>query len=100
METSRASGTIRRLRAIALNGLVWGSAWFLGVMSLATAANFFEGRGLLIAGWELAVPGGILFTVAGVAFSSVITLVLRGRKLSELNWIRFGLGGAVVSFFF
>jgi hypothetical protein len=90
----------RRFRAIALNGLVWGGAWFLGVMTLATTANLIEGRGLLIEGWELAVPGGILFTIAGVAFSTVIALVLRGRRLPELNWIRFGLGGAVVSFFF
>lgn len=92
--------TLRRLRAIALNGLVWGGAWFLGVMTMATTANLIDGRGLLIDGWELAVPGGILFAVTGVAFSTVITLVLRGRKLSELNWIRFGLGGGVVSFLF
>lgn len=95
-----ANDPLRRLRAIALNGLVWGGAWFLGVMTLATTANLVEGRGLRVEGWELAVPGGILFTVAGIAFSTVITLVLRGRKLSELNWIRFGLGGGVVSFFF
>jgi hypothetical protein len=95
-----APDLFRRLRAIALNGLVWGGAWFLGVMTLATTANLVEGRGLRVEGWELAVPGGILFAVAGVAFSTVISLVLRGRRLSELNWIRFGLGGAVVSFFF
>jgi hypothetical protein len=93
-------GTLRRLRAIALNGLVWGGAWFLGVMTMATTANFIDGRGFLVDGWELAVPGGILFAVTGAAFSTVITLVLRGRKLSELNWIRFGLGGGVVSFLF
>jgi hypothetical protein len=95
-----ATDTLRRLRAIALNGLVWGGAWFVGVMTMATTANLIEGRGLRIEGWELAVPGGILFTIAGVAFSTAITLVLRGRKLSELHWLRFGLGGAVVSFFF
>ena len=93
-------GPLRRLRAIALNGLVWGGAWFAGVMTMATVAEFIDGRGFHIAGWELAVPGGILFGLAGVAFSTVIALVLRGRKLSELDWIRFGLGGGVVSFFF
>lgn len=92
--------TLRRLRAIALNGLVWGGAWFLGVMTMATTANFIDGRGFLVEGWELAVPGGILFAVTGAAFSTVITLVLRGRKLSDLNWLRFGLGGGVVSFLF
>ena len=91
---------LRRLRAIALNGLFWGGAWFIGVMTMATTANAIDGRGFLIDGWELAVPGGILFAGAGVAFSTVITLVLRGRKLSELNWMRFGLGGGVVSFLF
>jgi hypothetical protein len=95
-----ALDTLRRLRAIALNGLVWGGAWFVGVMTLATTANVLEGRGPLIDGWELAVPGGILFAAAGVAFSTVVTLVLRGRRLSELNWVRFGLGGGVVSFVF
>ena len=86
-----AIDTLRRLRAIALNGLFWGGAWFLGVMTMATTANLIDGRGFLIDGWELAVPGGILFAVTGVAFSTVITLVLRGRKLSELNWMRFGI---------
>ena len=95
-----AIDSLRRLRAIALNGLVWGGAWFIGVMTMATTANLIEGRGFHLDGWELAVPGGILFTVAGVAFSTVIAFALRGRKLSELNWIRFGLGGGVVSFFF
>lgn len=95
-----AKDALRRLRAIALNGLIWGGAWFLGVMTMATTANVIDGRGVRIEGWELAVPGGILFAVTGVAFSTVITLVLRGRKLSELNWIRFGLGGGVVSFLF
>ena len=95
-----AIGPLRRARAIALNGLVWGGTWFLGVMTMATVANLVEGRGFQLDGWELAVPGGILFTVAGVAFSTVITFALRGRKLSELDWVRFGLGGGVVSFFF
>jgi hypothetical protein len=95
-----SSDTLRRLRAIALNGLVWGGAWFLGVMTMATTANLIEGRGFLVEGWELAVPGGLLFAFTGAAFSTVITLVLRGRKLSDLNWIRFGLGGGVVSFLF
>jgi len=93
-----ASGVPRRLRAIALNGLVWGGSWFLGVMTLATAANLVEGRGLRVEGWELAVPGGILFALAGAAFSTVVTFALRGRKLSELSALRFGLGGGVVSF--
>jgi hypothetical protein len=95
-----AVDTVRRLRAIALNGLLWGGAWFAGVMTLATAANLIDGRGLRIDGWELAVPGGILFALTGAAFSTVITLVLRGRTLSDLHWIRFGLRGGVVSFLF
>ncbi|MDQ8153826.1 MAG: hypothetical protein P3B98_04105 [Gemmatimonadota bacterium] len=92
--------TLRRLRAIALNGVAWGGAWFFGVMTMATTANLIDGRGFLIDGWELAVPGGILFAVTGVAFSTVITLVLRGRTLAELSWMRFGLGGGAVSFLF
>jgi hypothetical protein len=92
--------TLRRLRAIALNGLVWGGAWFVAVMTMATVANAVDGYGFRIGGWELAVPGGILFAAAGVAFSTVITFALRGRRLSHLSWIRFGLGGGAVSFVF
>ncbi len=44
------------------------------------------------------MPGGILFAATGAAFSTDIALVLRGRRLSELSWIRCGLGGGVVSF--
>ncbi len=95
-----AVDTVRRLRAIALSGFMWGGAWFLGVMTTATAANLFDGRGLRIDGWELAVPGGILFAMTGAAFSTVITLVFRGRTLADLHWLRFGLRGGIVSFLF
>ena len=96
---------LRRLRAIALNGLVWGGAWFVGVMLMVMIVNLVEGRipftgGTGADGLELAVPGAILFSLAGMAFSTVITFILRGRRLSELNWIRFGFGGGLVSFFF
>jgi hypothetical protein len=96
--------SVRRLRAIALNGLVWGGAWFVGVMLLATVANLVDPPAAGVVRWgeglELAVPGAILFTVAGMVFSAVITLVLRGRRLAEISWIRFGLGGGAVSFLF
>jgi hypothetical protein len=100
LSAADVSLTLRRLRAIALNGLVWGGAWFVGVMPMATVANAIDGYGFRIGGWELAVPGGILFAAAGVAFSTVITFALRGRRLSDLSWIRFGLGGGAVSFVF
>ncbi|MCE9602971.1 MAG: hypothetical protein K8S21_12265 [Gemmatimonadetes bacterium] len=68
-------------------------------MIMTTTADFIDGRGHRLAGWELAMPGGILFALAGVAFAAVITLLLRGRGLSELKWNRFGLAGGAVSFF-
>ena len=90
--------TLRQLRAIARNGLVWGGAWFVGIMTLATTADLLEGRGFRLSGWELAVPGSLLFALAGIAFSSVIAMALRGRRLTDLHWLRFGLAGGAVSF--
>lgn len=44
-----------------------------------------------------AIRLGIVGAVAGGAFSVVIGLLYHGRRLSEISWVRFGIGGAVVT---
>jgi hypothetical protein len=93
---------IRRLRAILLNGLVWGGTWFVGITIMVTLARIFDppppgtvpeaGEG-----WFLAASGGLLLFLGGCAFATVVTFLLRGRKLHELSWQRFGLGGGVIA---
>jgi len=92
-------GTIlRRLRGAFGNGLVWAGAWFTGALVLFATLRV---TGVLTASWAqgLATAGraGIIGGVAGVAFSSVIRLVYHGRRLSEISWVRFGIGGGVVT---
>jgi hypothetical protein len=73
----------------------------LGVLGFATTltlgfAGVVDGVGLLDAlgmGIRIGVVGG----VAGALFSSVISVFYRGRSIRDISWVRFGLGGAVVS---
>jgi hypothetical protein len=89
-----------RLRAIIVNGVAWGSAWFLSIVVMATIANAIDGHGLRLGGLELAVPGSILFGAAGIAAATAMSFLLRGRALANLHWARFGLGGGAVTFVF
>jgi hypothetical protein len=95
------NNAIRRIRAVAGNAFVWGGAWFLGVMTLATLANIFDphGQPAWLEPLHLAVPGAVLFGAAGAAFSMFIIYAFRGRQLSEIRWVRFGFGGGFVTAF-
>lgn len=45
----------------------------------------------------LAACFGVVGGVAGGAFAGVLSLAFRGRRLSELSWVRLGLAGAIVA---
>lgn len=79
---------------------VGGGGWF----ALAVAAFAVLGVvGIIPAGfsWEealgLAIRVGFAGAIAGVAFSTFIRLLYHGRRLSELSWVRFGIGGGLVT---
>ena len=78
---------------------MWGGAWFVGVMVVATIANIFDSRGrpAWLEPLHLALPGAVLFGVAGAAFATFIIFAFRGREISEIRWVRFGIGGGIVS---
>ena len=97
-----SAGNVRRLlTGVVRNGVVWGVAWFalavvtilvlrtIGVVVPATI-GVLDAIGM---GIRIGVVGGI----AGGAFAAFIHWFYRGRRLSEINWVRFGLGGAIVA---
>jgi hypothetical protein len=90
---------MKLFRAIAGNAVVWSGLWFAGTLALlgtlklvGLAPEEFSWFGALQVSGRTGVMGGI----AGTAFSLFIRMFYRGRRLSELSALRFGVGGAVV----
>ena len=91
---------VRRLRGAVGNALVWGAAWFAGalvVMAVLRILGFANSERAWIGVWKDAARFGVVGTIAGAAFSSFIGLWYRGRRLREISWVRFGIGGGIVT---
>jgi len=90
----------RRLRGALGNALVWGVGWFTSAFTVFAAlrvAGIIPPAISWEAGLDTAIRLGVMGVIAGGAFSSVIRLLYHGRRLSEISWVRFGIGGAVVT---
>jgi hypothetical protein len=91
---------VRRVRGAVKNAMVWGVAWstfgmatFLALRAIGVipaTLSALDGLGMSL---RLGVMGGI----TGGAFSGFIALFYRGRRLSDISWVRFGIGGGVVA---
>ncbi len=95
---------LRWLTGAAKNGVVWGGAWFtlafgtiLGLRTIGVAVSAEMG---VLDAIGMAIRVGIFGGITGVAFAAFISLFYRGRRLSEISWARFGLGGAIVAVLF
>ena len=89
----------RPLRGAMGNALLWGLGWCLAGLVIV-AALLLAGvlpRDSWAAGVGLAIKMGFWGGLAGGVFSSVIRLAYRGRRLSEISWVRFGLVGGIVT---
>jgi hypothetical protein len=97
----------RHLWAILRNALTWGAAWAAAGGAIVTAVALFspdpgieslvERVGMaLFAGVAWGIRFGIAGAVIGTAFSSIIRLGYRGRRLADISPVRFALLGAVV----
>jgi len=89
-----------RLRAAVSNALVWGVAWGgLGTV-VASAMRLVDqipfGRALLD-GLGMGIRIGFIGAIAGTAFFAFIALAYRGKRLKEISWVRFGIGGAILA---
>ena len=89
----------RRLRGAFGTAIVWAGGWCLAALAVFATVRVLGGfpGTSWVEGLEVAVKFGIVGGIAGTAFSSVIRLVYHGRRLSEISWVRFGIGGAVVT---
>ena len=94
------SDAIRALRGALRNAALWGVAWGTAGFVLWTALRVMgllpPEAGLRAAAFlatRLAVAGG----VAALAFSAVVRLAYRGRRLREINWVKGGLLAGLVT---
>lgn len=93
--------TITRIKAALRNAVVWGVAWgaaaFVTILAMRTVGLVVPPSIRLIDALGMAIRIGIVGGIAGVAFAGVIRLVYRGRRLADINALRFGLGGGVLA---
>lgn len=88
-----------RLRAIFKNAVVWGAAW--GALGTAVASLMRLNDNLPL--WQAILDGigmgvriGIVGGITGAAFAAFISVAYRGKRLAEINWLKFGLGGLIL----
>jgi len=90
--------TMRRIRAALRNAVVWSAGWAAIPAALFTGLKL---TGVASASWHdglgLAARFGIVGFVAGAVFSTVVGFAYRGRRLAEINWVKFGLAGGAIT---
>ena len=90
----------RRLTGAFRNAVVWGAAWFtLGavVTAVIRLADGISPPIALADGIFMGTKIGVMGGVVGGAFSVFLSLFYRGRRLSELRALRFGIGGGIMA---
>ncbi len=96
-----AGNVVRLLAGAAKNAVVWGVTWsglaFGTILGLRTVGVVVPPEIGVLDAVGMAIRVGIAGGVTGGAFAVFISLVYRGRRLSEIDWLRFGVGGAVVA---
>src|SRR6187549_3125569 len=90
----------KRLRGVFKNALVWGTVW--GALGSAVATVFrltdnIPFPGALLDGIGMGIRIGVVGAIAGAVFATYVGLAYRGKILSEINWLKFGLGGFVLA---
>jgi hypothetical protein len=93
-------GTSRRLRGAIGNALLWGAGFAaFGAATLVALrlTGIVHGRLSWLGLLGMAVRFGFWGVVAGGAFATVVRLVYRGRRVSNIGWVRFGIIGGLVT---
>jgi hypothetical protein len=87
-----------RLRATFRNSVVWGVAWGAfgtGVASVMRLIDKIPFGYALLDGLGMGIRIGVVGAIAGAAFFAFIGVAYRGKRLSEISWLRFGAGAAI-----
>lgn len=90
----------RRLRGAFGNAVVWGAAWAasaLGVFAVLKVSGMLPASVIWLDSLLVAARFGVVGGIAGGAFSLVIGLLYRGRRLSDISAVRFGIGGGIMA---
>jgi hypothetical protein len=90
----------RRLRGVIRNAAVWGAVW--GGLGTAVATLFRLSDKIspgiaLMDGIGMGVRIGVMGAIASGVFATFISLAYSGKRLSEISWVRFGIGGCIVA---
>ena len=89
-----------RLRATFRNSVVWGVVWGTFGTAVASVMRLIDkipfGYALLD-GLGMGIRIGVMGAIASAAFFAFISVAYRGKRLSEISWLRFGAGGAIVA---
>jgi len=93
----------RIIRGAVRNALVWGTAW--AVFTFPTAAlvrltGIIPSSVSLLDLIPLAAKLAILGTICGGVFSLLVSVLYRGKRLTDLNWIKFGAVAGVATAIF
>lgn len=90
----------RRLRGAIKNVALWGVGWaalgFTTHLALRMAGIIDAPVSVpdaAVLGLKIGLGGGI----AGTAFSAFIAFAYRNRRIQEISWLKFGIGGAVAT---
>lgn len=89
----------RRLRATFRNSVVWGVVWGSLGSAVATVMRLIDKIPLgyaVLDGIGMGVRIGVMGAIAGAAFFAFISVAYRGKRLSEISWLRFGIGASIV----
>src|SRR3954468_7442118 len=90
----------RRLRAAVGNSVAWGVIWGGIGTAVATTMRIIDNIPLghaVLDGIGMGIRIGFVGAIAGAAFFAFIGVAYRGKRLSEISWVRFGIGGAVLA---
>jgi hypothetical protein len=91
---------LKRLRGTVVNALVWGLGWSTAGFAVFVVLRLAGGLPDAVSwteGLVLALRLGLIGGIAGAMFAGVIRLLYRGRRLSEISWVRFGIAAGVAT---
>jgi hypothetical protein len=95
-----AGNIFKRLRGAFGNALVWGAGWSAFALAVSTVLRLvgvLPKSGSWLQALGLAARFGIVGFVAGGAFSAIMRFAYHGRRLREINWVRFGIAGGIAT---
>lgn len=96
----RRSDFRRRVRGTIGNVVVWGMGWtvlgFAATMVLRMT-GMVDGPVSLSEVATMGLKIGVGGAIAGAGFSAFIALAYRNRRIKDITWWKFGIGGAVVT---